>query len=76
MALPKTKQGKRAKMAAVMSEFKDEALHSGSGAKVTNPKQALAIALKASGQSKPKTTRRPANRTKARPPDVVTVQRS
>lgn len=76
MALPKTTLGKRAKMKQVLSEFKDESLHSGSGAKVTNPKQALAIALHASGQSKPKKTRRPASRTKARAPDLVTVQRS
>ena len=76
MALPKTKQGKRSKVKTVLSEFKEGELHSGSGQKVTNPKQALAIALSESGQSKPKTTRRPANRARARPPDVVTVHRS
>ena len=35
----------KAKVHTVMGEFKRGALHSGSGAKVTNPKQAVAIAL-------------------------------
>ena len=35
----------KAKVHKVMGEFKRGALHSGSGAKVTNPKQAVAIAL-------------------------------
>ena len=76
MALPKTKQGKRSKLKTVLSEFKEGELHSGSGALVTKPAQAKAIALSESGQSKPKTTRRPADRARARPPDVVTVSRS
>lgn len=39
-----TKQA--AKVGKVMGEFKDKALHSGKGGKVvTNPKQAIAIAL-------------------------------
>ena len=76
MALPKTKQDKRSKVKTVLSEFKEGELHSGSGQKVTNPKQALAIGLSEAGLSKPKTTRRPASRTRARPPDVVTVSRS
>lgn len=76
MALPKTKQGKRAKAAQVMREFADETLHSGSGAKVTKPAQARAIAMAESGQARPKQTRRPASRVKARAPDVVTVKRS
>ena len=39
-----------------MHEFKEHKLHSGSkkGPKVTNPKQAIAIALSESGQSKKK----------------------
>ena len=42
----KTSKGK-GKVAKVMEEFKDRTLHSGSkkGPKVTNPKQAIAIAL-------------------------------
>ena len=72
---PKTQQRKRSKVKAVMQEFQ-AGLPSSSGQKVTNPKQALAIAMAESGQSKPKTTRRPASRVKARPPDVVTVHRS
>ena len=75
MALPKTKQGRRAKLKTVLHEFKEGELHSGSGAKVTNPKQALAIALSESGQAKPQVTRRPASRKKARAPDLVTVER-
>ncbi len=34
-----------AKVAKVMSEFKRGTLHSGAGPAVTNPKQAIAIAL-------------------------------
>lgn len=34
-----------AKVATVMREFKNGTLHSGSGVKVTNPRQALAISL-------------------------------
>lgn len=50
---PKTKKAKTAKVQKVMSEFKQGSLHSGSkkGPKVTNPKQAIAIAMKQSGQS-------------------------
>ena len=33
------------KLGVVMSEFKHGTLHSGSGAKVSNPKQAIAIGL-------------------------------
>jgi len=42
------------KVRQVMHEFKQGTLHSGSkkGPKVTNPKQAVAIAMKQSGQSK------------------------
>jgi hypothetical protein len=49
---PKSK--KKAAMTDVMSRFKKGSLHSGSksGAKVTNPKQAVAIGLSESGQSK------------------------
>jgi len=51
---------KRAKLPAkdkvevVMKEFKRGTLHSGSGKKVSNPKQAIAIAMSESGQSKKK----------------------
>jgi hypothetical protein len=44
------------KVNRVMHEFKTGTLHSGSpkGAKVTNPKQAIAIALSEAGKSSPK----------------------
>jgi hypothetical protein len=45
---------KKDKVHVVMSEYKRGTLHSGSGAKVTNPKQAVAIAMHESGQSKKK----------------------
>ena len=41
------------KVAKVMSEFKEGALNSSAGPKVTNPKQAIAIALSEAGKSKP-----------------------
>lgn len=50
--MPKTKKAKAAKMGKVMKEAKSGKLKSGSGKKVTNPKQAIAIGLKESGQSK------------------------
>lgn len=52
---PKTKKAKRAAMKTVMDEFKSGKLKSGgSGKKVTNPKQAIAIGLSESGQSRTK----------------------
>jgi len=42
------------KVEAVMHEFKHGTLHSGGGGKVTNPKQAIAIAMSEAGLSKPK----------------------
>jgi hypothetical protein len=52
----KKKSKSKAKVEKVMHEFKEHKLHSGSkkGPKVTNPKQAIAIALSESGQSKKK----------------------
>lgn len=51
---PTTKKSKARKVKKVMDEFKSGTLKSGSkkGPKVTNPKQAIAIALSESGQSK------------------------
>lgn len=51
---PTTKAGKAAKMKTVMHEFKTGSLHSGSkkGPIVKNPKQAVAIGLSQSGQSR------------------------
>jgi hypothetical protein len=51
---PTTKAGKQAKVQTVMHEFKHGSLHSGSkkGPVVRNRKQAIAIALSQSGQSR------------------------
>ena len=51
---PKTKAGKKAKVKKTMDEWKAGQLHSGSksGPVVKNQKQAVAIALNQSGQSK------------------------
>jgi len=51
---PRTKAGKRAKVDKVMGEFKRGKLNSGSksGPRVKSRKQAIAIALSESGQSK------------------------
>jgi Family of unknown function (DUF6496) len=46
------------KVGVVMHEFKHGTLHSGSGAKVSNPKQAIAIAMHEAGLSKPKKKRK------------------
>lgn len=53
---PKSKAGKKAKVEKVMHEFKHGQLHSGSkkGKKVRSRKQAIAIALSQSGQSRKK----------------------
>lgn len=42
------------KIPVVMKEFKQRTLHSGSGEIVTNPKQAVAIAMSEAGLSKKK----------------------
>ena len=48
------KKAKKARMKTEMKKFKEGKLHSGSkkGPVVTNPKQAIAISLSESGQSK------------------------
>jgi ribosomal protein L21E len=52
---PTTKKGKMEKVSKVMTEYKEGTLHSGKGGKVVkDKKQAVAIALSESGQSKPK----------------------
>lgn len=55
-AMPKQKKGGmtkgQKKIRTVMREFKAKKLKSSSGQKVTNPKQAIAIALSEAGQSK------------------------
>lgn len=58
--VPKTKRGKRNKVHKTMREFKEGSLRSGSktGPKVTSRKQALAIALAQSGQSRKKKGRK------------------
>jgi Family of unknown function (DUF6496) len=53
---PKSKKGKRDKVKLVMDEWKSGDLHSGSksGPRVTNRRQAIAIALSEAGLSKRK----------------------
>lgn len=51
---PKTKAGKKRKVARVMGEFKRGTLRSSSGQKVTNPRQARAIAMSEAGIEKKK----------------------
>ena len=53
---PTTKAGKEAKVGKVLKEYKAGELHSGSkkGPAVTSRKQAIAIALSESGQSRKK----------------------
>lgn len=46
------KRRKQNKVGKVMREFKEGTLHSGSGAKVTNRRQAIAISLSEAGLSK------------------------
>lgn len=57
---PKTKRAKRAKVKKVMDEWQAGELHSGSkeGPVVQNRKQAIAIALSESGQSRKKKRRK------------------
>jgi len=54
--VPKTKAGKKAKVKQVMHEWKTGTLHSGSkkGPVVRSQKQAVAIALSQTGQSRGK----------------------
>lgn len=56
MAKKKNKKNKKDKVAVVMREFKEGKLHSGSkkGPEVTNPKQAIAIALSEARRAKKK----------------------
>lgn len=54
MKKPTTKAGKQAKVGKVMGEFGKGELHTGSkkGPVVTNPKQAIAIAMSEAGMKK------------------------
>jgi len=64
MPKPRTKAGKKRKVAKVMREYGKGQLHSGSkkGPKVKSRKQAVAIAMSESGQSKPKRKPKPKGR--------------
>ena len=53
-----TTDGQKNKVETVMHEFKDGDLRSSSGRKVTNRKQAIAIALSESGQSNQQSPKR------------------
>jgi Family of unknown function (DUF6496) len=55
-----SKQAKRKRVKEEMDKFKSGSLHSGSksGPIVTNPKQAIAISLSESGQSRKKSKRK------------------
>ena len=57
---PKTKAAKKAKAHKIMHEFKHGELHSGSkkGPKVTSRKQAIAIMMSQTGQSRKKKRRK------------------
>jgi hypothetical protein len=57
---PRTKRGKRAKVARVMQEFKEGRLKGGRGrhGNVKSRRQAIAIALSESGQSRRRPKRR------------------
>lgn len=55
---PRTKEGKRRKVAKVLGEHKRGTLKSSSGEKVTKRSQAVAIALSESGQSRKKKKRK------------------
>jgi hypothetical protein len=56
--MARTKQGRKAKVTKVMREYKSGKLKSGgSGRKVKSRKQAIAIAMSESGQSRNKGTR-------------------
>jgi hypothetical protein len=62
---PKTRAGKQRKVHKVMSEHKRGTLKSGSGKKVRSRKQAVAIAMSESGQSRRKSTRRKSSGSKS-----------
>ncbi len=62
-----TKSGRRRKVGRVMREYKHGDLKSGgSGRKVTSRRQAIAIAMSESGQSRNKSKRTSARKTKRR----------
>lgn len=63
---PKTKAGKKRKMHKVMGEYRRGTLRSSSGRKVTSRKQAIAIGLSESGQSRKRPKKRRTKRRKKR----------
>ena len=76
MASKQTK-GQKATVERVMHEFKEGELKTGTGAKVKNPKQAIAIALSESGasnQQSPKENKQRLSKTKAKERKGETAQ--
>jgi hypothetical protein len=74
--MPQSKEQKKT-VKRVMAEFKDGSLETGTGQPVTNPKQAIAIALHESGSSKdesPADNRENLRRTKAKERKGETAQ--
>lgn len=66
MAGKKPTKRQKAKVSKVLGEFKGKDLKSSSGKRVTNPKQAIVIALSEAGISKKKKAKKPAKKKSAK----------
>ena len=58
MARSETKSGRKSKVGKVMGEYKRGKLKSGSGRRVKSRKQAIAVAMSESGQSRKRKKRK------------------